>query len=108
MDQALPMEHDATRTRRARFVVGISGATGIAYGITLLEMLRALDIESHLIISSAGEVTRSCESTLSSQELRGLADVVYSARDIGAAIASGSFKTLGMVIAPCSVRTMSE
>jgi 4-hydroxy-3-polyprenylbenzoate decarboxylase len=96
------------RTARRRLIVGISGATGIAYGVEILRALRVLGIESHAVISSAGEVTRSHESTLSSQELRALADVTYSPRDIGAAIASGSFKTMGMIIAPCSIRTLSE
>jgi 4-hydroxy-3-polyprenylbenzoate decarboxylase len=91
-----------------RLIVGITGATGIAYGIELLRALRAIGVQTHLIVSSAGEITRSYESTLSSKELRDLADVTYSAKDVGAAIASGSFKTMGMVIAPCSIRTLSE
>ncbi|MFN3650271.1 MAG: UbiX family flavin prenyltransferase [Armatimonadota bacterium] len=91
-----------------RLIVGITGATGIAYGIRILELLRETDVEAHLVISRAGELTRSYESELSSDQLRGLADVVYPITDVGAAIASGSFKTLGMIVAPCSIRSLSE
>jgi 4-hydroxy-3-polyprenylbenzoate decarboxylase len=91
-----------------RLIVGISGATGIPYGIRLLERLREAQIESHLVVSKAGELTRAHESKLSARELARLADVVYRASDVGAAIASGSFRTMGMVVAPCSVRSLSE
>jgi 4-hydroxy-3-polyprenylbenzoate decarboxylase len=93
---------------RRRLIVGISGATGIAYGVRLLELLRSLDVESHLVVSQAGDLTRAYETDLSAAALRGLADVCYKPGDVGAAIASGSFRTLGMVVAPCSVRTLSE
>lgn len=93
---------------RQRLIVGISGATGIAYGVQLLRALRNLSIESHLVVTAAAERTRACETTLSAAELRQLADVHYAITDIGAAIASGSFRTIGMIIAPCSVRTLSE
>ena len=91
-----------------RMVVGISGATGITYGVRLLEELRALGVETHLVTSRAGEMTRAYETSLSAQELRDKADVKYHINDVGAAIASGSFRTLGMVIAPCSMRTLAE
>jgi flavin prenyltransferase len=91
-----------------RLIVGISGATGIVYGIRLLEALREARIESHLVVTKAADLTRSYETNLSSQELRDLADVVYPIGDVGAAIASGSFRTMGMIVAPCSVKTMSE
>src|ERR1700679_3531412 len=91
-----------------RLIVGISGATGIVYGIRLLEALREAEVESHLVVTKAADLTRSYETNLSSQELRDLADVVYPIGDVGAAIASGSFKTMGMIVAPCSVKTMSE
>jgi flavin prenyltransferase len=94
--------------RNRRLIVGISGATGIVYGIRLLEVLRAVDVESHLVVTKAAELTRSYETALSSQNLRDLADVVYPIGDVGAAIASGSFRTMGMIVAPCSVKTMSE
>ncbi|GLK85762.1 UbiX family flavin prenyltransferase [Ancylobacter defluvii] len=91
-----------------RMVVGITGATGIVYGVRLLKALRELQIESHLIVSKAGEMTRAYETDMSSEELRSLADVVYSPNDIAAPISSGSFRTMGMIVAPCSVRSMSD
>src|SRR3984893_19012074 len=93
---------------KRRLIVGISGATGIIYGIRLLEALRETSVETHLIVSKAAEVTRTYETDLSSQDLRNLADVNYPIGDIGAPIASGSFRTMGMIIAPCSITTMSE
>lgn len=91
-----------------RMAVGITGATGIVYGVRLLKALRELQVESHLVVSKAGEMTRAYESDLSTEELRGLADVVYSPNDIAAPISSGSFRTMGMIVAPCSVRSMSD
>jgi len=96
-----------TRARR-RLVVGITGATGIAYAVRVLELLRAAEIETHLIVSKAGHLTRSYETELSRTDLEALADVVYSPGNIGAAIASGSFRAEGMIVAPCSVRTLAE
>ncbi len=93
---------------RKRLVVGISGASGIIYGIRLLEVLKQADVESHLIVSKAAEMTLAYESDIKPKDLRDLADVYHPMADIGASISSGSFHTLGMVIAPCSVRTMSE
>jgi flavin prenyltransferase len=93
---------------KRRLIVGISGATGIIYGIRLLEALREASIETHLIVSKAAEVTRTYETNLSPQDLRNLADISYPIGDIGAPIASGSFRTMGMIIAPCSIKTMSE
>lgn len=94
--------------QRQRIIVGITGATGITYGIRALQMLRELDVETHLVISRAGEMTRAYETDLSRQQLQALADVVHPIGDVGASIASGSFRTLGMLIAPCSVRTLAE
>jgi 4-hydroxy-3-polyprenylbenzoate decarboxylase len=88
--------------------VGISGATGIQYGVRLLELLRETEIETHLIVSRAAERTRSLEQVLTGRELRELADVVYPNADIGAAVASGSFRTMGMIVAPCSVKSLAE
>jgi 4-hydroxy-3-polyprenylbenzoate decarboxylase len=93
---------------KQRLIVGISGASGVIYGIRMLEALRALPVESHLVLSQAAEVTLACETSMKVAALRDLADVWYRESDIGAAIASGSFQTLGMVIAPCSIRSMSE
>lgn len=89
-------------------IVGISGASGIVYGIRLLETLRRLGIESHLVMSRSAEVTSAHESELKVADIRALADVTYAVTDIGAAISSGSFRTMGMIVAPCSVRSLSE
>lgn len=93
---------------KKRIVVGISGATGIQYGIKALELLRELEVETHLIISKAAEMVRTYETGYKHDELFALAHKVYALSDVGAAISSGSFKTMGMLIAPCSVKTMSE
>jgi len=93
---------------RPRLIVGISGASGIVYGIRALDACRELGVESHLVLSKSAALTLSQETDLSVSDLNARADIVHRAADVGAAIASGSFRTLGMVIAPCSVRTMSE
>jgi 4-hydroxy-3-polyprenylbenzoate decarboxylase len=93
---------------KQRLIVGISGATGIIYGIRLLQMLKATEIETHLVVSKAAELTRGYETDMSTEALRHLADITYAFNDVGAAISSGSFKTMGMVIAPCSIKTLSE
>jgi flavin prenyltransferase len=92
----------------ARLIVGISGASGTIYGVRLLEMLREAEVETHLVISKSAEMTLVYETDLKPKDARALASVYYSVADIGAAISSGSFPTMGMVIAPCSIRTMSE
>ncbi len=89
-------------------IVGITGATGIVYGVRVLEALRAMNVETHLIVSKPGEMTRAYETDLSAKDLRGLADYVYAPGDIAAPIASGSFRVMGMIVAPCSVHTLSE
>jgi 4-hydroxy-3-polyprenylbenzoate decarboxylase len=93
---------------RQRLIVGISGASGVIYGIRALDACRELGIESHLVLSKSAALTLSQETDLSVADLNAKADIVHRASDVGAAIASGSFRTLGMIIAPCSVRTMSE
>jgi 4-hydroxy-3-polyprenylbenzoate decarboxylase len=93
---------------RQRLIVGISGASGVIYGIRALDACRELGIESHLVVSKSAALTLSQETDLSVADLNAKADIVHRASDVGAAIASGSFRTLGMIIAPCSVRTMSE
>ena len=95
-------------TAPRRLVVGITGASGTIYGIRTLQALRALGVESHLVVSRAGDQTRALETDLSAEALRSLADKVYAPGDIAAAISSGSFQTMGMIIAPCSVRTLGE
>jgi 4-hydroxy-3-polyprenylbenzoate decarboxylase len=96
------------KPRVPRLIIGISGASGAIYGVRLLELLQDTSIETHLVVSKSALITLAHETELSWSQLKGLADVSYSNQDIGAAIASGSFKTMGMVIAPCSVRSMSE
>jgi len=92
----------------SRIVVGISGASGVIYGIRVLETLGRLGVESHLVMSKAAEVTLAHESRMKLAELRALATAWYKTEDIGAAPASGSWRSLGMIVAPCSVRSMSE
>jgi 4-hydroxy-3-polyprenylbenzoate decarboxylase len=91
-----------------RLIIGISGASGTVYGVRLLEILRHAGIETHLVMSKSAEMTLVYETDLKPKDVRGLATVHYPVADIGAAISSGSFPTMGMVIAPCSIRTMSE
>lgn len=86
----------------------MTGASGTVYGIRILQVLRALDVETHLVVSPSGQVTRGYETDVSKAELEDLADVVHRPTDIGAAISSGSFVTEGMVVAPCSMRTLAE
>ena len=91
-----------------RIIVGISGATGAVYGIRLLEVLSAVDgVESHLVMSSAARRTLSLETDYSVEQLESLADRVYKTSDIAAAISSGSFRATGMIVAPCSIKTVS-
>jgi 4-hydroxy-3-polyprenylbenzoate decarboxylase len=91
-----------------RIVVGISGASGIIYGIRLLEMLHQASIETHLIVSKSAQLTRKYETDLSLSALKDLATVYHSWNNVGASIASGSFQTMGMIIAPCSMKTLAE
>ena len=109
------MDHDVNGAVRnpatsgpARLVVGISGASGVAYGVRVLDALKDLGVESHLVVTRAALLTLSQETDLTPDDLTGRADVTHRLNDVGAAIASGSFRTLGMIVAPCSVRTMSE
>lgn len=91
-----------------RVIVAITGASGVLYGVRALEALAALPgVETHLILSQAAGRTLAAETDLSPAQVRALADVVHDARDIGASIASGSFATLGMLVAPCSIKTLS-
>ncbi|MBU2031806.1 MAG: UbiX family flavin prenyltransferase [Alphaproteobacteria bacterium] len=105
------MVHDvngAIRNPPYRLVVGISGASGAIYGARVLDALKDLGVESHLVVSKAALLTLSQETDLSPADLTAKATVVHKVADVGATIASGSFKTLGMIVAPCSVKTMSE
>ncbi len=91
-----------------RLVIGISGASGVVYGVRLLEVLQGTAFESHLVMSKAAELTLAYETSHKVAQVKALADVVYPNQDVGAAIASGSFKTVGMIVAPCSIRSLSE
>lgn len=91
-----------------RLIVGISGASGVIYGIRLLQVLQALtDTETHLVMSQSARQTLALESDYSVRDVQALADVVHDIRDIGASISSGSFKTHGMALLPCSMKTLS-
>jgi 4-hydroxy-3-polyprenylbenzoate decarboxylase len=91
-----------------RLIVGISGASGIVYGVRLLAALRDLGIETHLIMSASAEVTLAHETDLKLAQVRGLASVVHPVGDLAAGPSSGSFRSDGMVIAPCSMRSLGE
>ena len=93
---------------KRRLIVGISGASGLAYGVRLLEMIREMDIESHLVMSRSAKVAAAYEGSLKVKEVEQLASVLHQVEDISASIASGSFLTLGMLVAPCSIRSLSE
>src|SRR5262249_30278593 len=96
------------KPRHPRLIVGISGASGGIYGARLLELLRPLPVETHLVMSRSAEVTLARETALKPMELRARADVVHVATNLAASISSGSFQTIGMIIAPCSIRSMAE
>lgn len=96
------------RTEKPRLIVGVAGASGVAYGLRALDACRELGVESHLVMSRSSALTLAQETDLTLADMHARADVSYKAGDIGASIASGSFQTLGMIVAPCSVRTMSE
>jgi flavin prenyltransferase len=91
-----------------RIIIGVSGATGIVYAVKLLETLKQLNIETHLVVTRPADMTRAYETEISKQAFRALADYSYHIHDFAAPISSGSFKTMGMIIAPCSMRTLGE
>ena len=99
------MRHDGSRPR---LIVGISGASGVAYGARLLTLLKGLPVETHLVVSRSAEMTLALETDLKPADLRARADVAYAIGDLAAPISSGSFQTLGMIVVPCSIRSMSE
>lgn len=96
-----------TSEKKRRLLVGISGASGVILGIRLLEALRPTDVETHLVLSPAARATIAEETHWSARDVQDLADVAYRFSDIGAPIASGSFDALGMVVIPCSIKTLS-
>jgi len=91
-----------------RLIIGISGASGTVYGIRILELLGGTEIETHLVMSKSAEMTLAYETDLKPKDIRTLAKVNHPSADIGASISSGSFQTMGMVVVPCSIKTMSE
>ena len=94
--------------QKQRLIIGISGASGVIYGVRLLEALRTLPVETHLVMTRTAEVTLAHETDLKVAAVRKLADAAYKIDDLAAAISSGSFKTLGMIVAPCSMRSLGE
>jgi 4-hydroxy-3-polyprenylbenzoate decarboxylase len=90
-----------------KIIVGVSGATGVVYCVRLLEVMKDLDVETHLILSDGAKKTIEIETDLTIAEIEKFASVVHDIKDVGASVASGSFKTDGMVIVPCSIRTLS-
>jgi 4-hydroxy-3-polyprenylbenzoate decarboxylase len=102
------MAGKAASNTKKRLIVGISGASGVIYGVRLLETLRKTDIETHLVISKPAEMAFAYETDLKPAQIRKLASASYAVGDVGAAISSGSFKTMGMIVVPCSIKTMSE
>lgn len=94
--------------RKPSIIVGVSGASGVVYGKRVLEVLRDLGVDTHLVMSNAARITMAAETDFTPKDLEALSTVTHSNKDIGAACSSGSFKTLGMIVAPCSVKTMAE
>ena len=92
---------------KPRIIVGISGASGFQYGLKALELLQPLDVATHLVVSKGAELTRSQETDVTREEVMARADVVHAIGDLGAPISSGSFETLGMLVAPCSMRSLA-
>lgn len=108
-------EHAAVRGRNGvvmlgqkRLIIGISGASGVMYGVRMLQLLRDAGVETHLVMSKTAEVTLAYETSMKIAEVKALASVCHGIDDMAAAISSGSFRTMGMVVAPCSMRSMSE
>src|SRR5918911_1543425 len=91
-----------------RIVVGISGASGVIFGVRLLELLRPTDVETHLVMTKAAEMTLGYETDRTVDQVKALADHVHAIRNVAAPLSSGSFRTDGMIVAPCSIRSLSE
>ena len=102
------MQSASTSSTPRRLIVGISGASGIIYGVRILQVLQGSGIETHLVMSDSARLTLMAETDLSPKDVEALASEVHNAKNIGATISSGSFKTMGMVVAPCSIRSLSE
>jgi 4-hydroxy-3-polyprenylbenzoate decarboxylase len=102
------MSISSSSSNPRRLIIGISGASGIVYGVRILQVLQQSDIETHLVMSDSARMTLATELDMSVKEVEALASEVHSAKNIGATISSGSFKTMGMVVAPCSIKSLSE
>jgi 4-hydroxy-3-polyprenylbenzoate decarboxylase len=102
------MSTSSSSSNPRRLIVGISGASGIVYGVRILQVLQRSDIETHLVMSDSARMTLATELDMSVKEVEALASEVHNAKNIGATISSGSFKTMGMVVAPCSIKSLSE
>jgi 4-hydroxy-3-polyprenylbenzoate decarboxylase len=98
----------SSMSTKRRIIIGISGASGAIYGVRLLQRLKPTEVETHLVLTKAAELTINHEIDLSVAEVKALADEVHSVKNVAASISSGSFKTDGMIIAPCSIRSLSE
>jgi 4-hydroxy-3-polyprenylbenzoate decarboxylase len=103
-----PSVNEDSTLSTQRLIVAISGASGVIYGVRTLERLREIGIETHLVMTRAAKITLSHETDLKVADVEALASVVHPADDVGASISSGSFRTLGMIVAPCSIRSLSE
>ncbi len=108
MSDGIETPAEVAEASKRRLVVGISGASGFAYGMKALQLLKELGVESHLVMSDAANRTRAEETDYTAADVRALADVTYNIADIGAAIASGSFQVSGMLVAPCSMSTLAS
>jgi len=102
------MSTSSSSSNPRRLIIGISGASGIVYGVRILQVLQHSDIETHLVMSDSARMTLATELDMSVKEVESLASEVHNAKNIGATISSGSFKTMGMVVAPCSIKSLSE
>lgn len=91
-----------------KLILGVTGASGIAFAVDIMRQVKAIDVEVHLVATSAAEITLAAETNLSVSDFRSMADVVHNIKNIGASIASGSFRTAGMIVAPCSINSLSE
>src|SRR5882757_5580019 len=108
MTVARSMQVKATVPAQRRLIVGISGASGVVYGLRVLQLLRNAGVETHLVMSKTAELTFAYETTLKIADVKAAAHTVHDINDMAASIASGSFRTAGMIVAPCSIRSMSE
>ncbi len=102
------MSKSSSSSNPRRLIIGISGASGIVYGVRILQVLQHSDIETHLVMSDSARMTLATELDMGVKEVEALASEVHNAKNIGATISSGSFKTMGMVVAPCSIKSLSE